>query len=45
MKLKGHMYHLNTFQLHKNEGGSKWKGGGTFKKPSKNAMKFTKSQL
>ena len=38
-----HMYHLNTFHLHTNGGGNEWVVGGAFKKPSKNAMKLTKS--
>ena len=45
IKLVPDMYHLNTFHLNKNEGGSEWAGGGAFKKPSQNARKFTKSQL
>ena len=43
------MYHLNTFNLHQNEGASSEGGGGggaggvegVYKKPSKNAIKLT----
>ena len=43
MKLGPDMYHLSTFHLPGNEGVNQWAGGGASKKPSKNAMKFTKS--
>ena len=51
MKVGPVMYHLNTFHYQENEGVS-WgreRGGGgvegAYKKPWKNAMNLTKSQL
>ena len=50
IKLGRDMYHLNTFNLHQNEGASSERGGGgggaggvegVYKKPSKNAIKLT----
>ena len=32
IKLVPDMYHLNTFHLNKNEGGSEWAGGGRIQK-------------
>ena len=45
MRLGPDMNHLNTFNLHRNKGGSKWAGGGLYKKRSKNVMNLTKFQL
>ena len=35
MKLGWDMYHLNTFHLEQNEGGSEWAGGGCIQKTIK----------
>ena len=47
MKLGPEMYHVNSFHLQENEGGSQSGGGGgvesVYKKPWKNAMNLTKS--
>ena len=38
MKLGPDMYHLHTFHLQENEGGSEWAGGGVY---SKNHQKMS----
>ena len=49
MKLGPEMYHVNSFHLQENEGGSQSVGGwgegveSVYKKPWKNAMNLTKS--
>ena len=51
MKLGPDMYHLNAFNIPKDEGVNKWEdeglGGdrGTSKKPPENAMKLRESRL
>ena len=42
------MYHLNTFNIPKNEGVNNWASGGggdTSKKPPENAMKLRESRV
>ena len=48
MKLGPDMYHLNTFNISKNESANEWAGGrewGATKKPPENAMKLKESRL
>ena len=54
MKLAPDMYHLNAFNIPKDEGVNKWEGegwgeggwpGAAFKKPPENAMKLRESPL
>ena len=43
MKLGQYLYHLNTFNIPKNEGVNEWVGRGATKKPPENAMKLRES--
>ena len=48
MKLCPNMYHLNTFNIPKNESANEWgdgRGRGATKKPPENAMKLRESRL
>ena len=45
MKVCPDMYYLNTFNIPKYEGVTKWAGGGASKKPPENDMKLRESQL
>ena len=43
MKLGPDMYHLNSFNIPKNEGVNEWAGGGATKKSPENAVKLRES--